>query len=510
MVMVRVGNVSLLIEGDLPMEVSDELRQTLSYVVPGFEYTTTFQHAQEKAEQDGREAWDGRKTLAKWDRRGFRCPTGLYSYIKDLLNKHGIQFGRRDERPAATTSPGWSLVDYEPRDYQVEPIEQGLERQRGVLQAATGAGKTEMMMDMIVRASAFPTVFYVNSCDLLEQTHDRFARHIRYDGKKVKIGRVGAGHFDPQPITIATVQTAERVLTGQYTKYMFDDHNADDKKTKLDERQKAEFADLIADAQFAYCDECHHVSCETIQHVLDASHGARFRFGGSASPWRDDGLDIMIEAAFGRKFCSISASFLIDAGYLVRPTIVFNHFSQALGPTGNFPAHYTTYVVENEARNEFIVERTLHHVDAGKPTIILVKWAKHAVLLSEMIGDSCEVLTSSGKKKKSPKQRKLHLERMRNRELMIIIATTLLDEGVDVPAASAGIFAGGGKSSTRELQRVGRFIRRDPSDPGKDHAVIEEFHEHTKWLTGHAVKRRKILKEEPAFDILDNRVTMEM
>ena len=71
--MVRVGNVSLLIEGDLPMEVSDELRRALSYVVPGFEYTTTFQHAQEKAEQDGREAWDGRKTLAKWDRRGFRC-----------------------------------------------------------------------------------------------------------------------------------------------------------------------------------------------------------------------------------------------------------------------------------------------------------------------------------------------------------------------------------------------------------------------------------------------------
>lgn len=108
----------------------------------------------------------------------------------------------------------------------------------------------------------------------------------------------------------------------------------------------------------------------------------------------------------------------------------------------------------------------------------------------------------------NPKARKEKLDKMRARDLMCIIGTSLLDEGVDVPAAGAGIFAGGGKSSTRELQRVGRFIRKDPADAEKDCAYIEEFFDHTKWLSHHAKARRKILETEKEFEIGDNRATL--
>ena len=91
---------------------------------------------------------------------------------------------------------------------------------------------------------------------------------------------------------------------------------------------------------------------------------------------------------------------------------------------------------------------------------------------------------------------------------MGIIGTTLLDEGVDVPAAGAGIMAGGGKSSTRALQRVGRLIRPDPKDPNKEIAYIEEFFDDTKWLNHHAKARRKIYETERLFQISDNRNTL--
>jgi superfamily II DNA or RNA helicase len=81
---------------------------------------------------------------------------------------------------------------------------------------------------------------------------------------------------------------------------------------------------------------------------------------------------------------------------------------------------------------------------------------------------------------------------------------------VDVPAAGAGIFAGGGKSSTRELQRVGRFIRPDPADPDKKCAYIEEFYDHSKWLRNHAKLRRKILETESAFEISDNNISLSL
>jgi superfamily II DNA or RNA helicase len=99
---------------------------------------------------------------------------------------------------------------------------------------------------------------------------------------------------------------------------------------------------------------------------------------------------------------------------------------------------------------------------------------------------------------------------MRAKKLRCIIGTTLLDEGVDVPAAIAGIFAGGGKSSTRALQRVGRFIRLDPSDPNKNAAYIEEFYDHVRYLDHHARSRRKILQTERLFQISDNRATLQL
>jgi superfamily II DNA or RNA helicase len=139
----------------------------------------------------------------------------------------------------------------------------------------------------------------------------------------------------------------------------------------------------------------------------------------------------------------------------------------------------------------------------------LVKWAAHANTLKNLIPGS-EVLTASGDNKKTPKKRKEVLNRLRSKETMCVIGTTLLDEGIDVPSAEVGIFAGGGKSSTRALQRVGRFIRKDPNNPNKTRAIIEEIFDHTVYLSWHAKARREIMETERNFEIIDNRSTMSV
>ena len=68
----------------------------------------------------------------------------------------------------------------------------------------------------IAKASTFPSVFYVPSCDILEQTYDVFSQYIRYNGQPTPIGRVGAGHCDIRPITIATVQSCQLAIEGKY------------------------------------------------------------------------------------------------------------------------------------------------------------------------------------------------------------------------------------------------------------------------------------------------------
>ena len=499
MVIVRIQNVDMLIEGDLPPDVREEIRAVMSYVVPNFKFTTAYKRA-------GYGKWDGTKTVALRDGKRLRAPAGLLSYLKEILNKRCIQYEVRDERPQTVYSSGYHLDGIVLRDYQEGIVKEALKRQRGVIKAATGSGKTLVMASIIAQASCFPAVFYVTSCDLLEQACDYFTKYLRLNGQPVEIGRIGDGHCDIRPITIATVQSCQRALEGEYTP--FDEFSQDD-KTEFSENQKKQIVDLVKNAQFVYSDEAQHVSCQTIQAILNNSHSARFRFGGSASPWRDDGLDILIEACFGRRLCDISASFLIKKGWLLRPKIIFNHFRQSLAMAANFNAHYSAYVVNNVVRNQWTAERAKFHVSEDRPVIILVKWVEHAEALAALI-PGCEILTSSGDPQKTPRRRKELLNKMRAKELMCIIGTSLLDEGVDVPAAGAGIFAGGGKSSTRELQRVGRFIRPDPADPGKEFAYIEEFYDHTKWLMHHAKTRRKILEVEPEFEISDNKATLAL
>lgn len=520
---IKVTNTVLYLAGDIDAELQKEIQTRLSYVVPGFKFMPRYKEMLARAEETGRAPeWDGTKTIALMQYDGqMKAPTGLFSYIWEILAEKQIPVELIDRRLPATKSEGWSTTcgvanlpedmrELKLRDYQQEVSDAGLNKQRGVMKVSTGGGKTEITVDMIIRAGAFPAMYYVPSCDLLEQAYDRFRMYCLHKGIQAKIGRIGAGHCDIQPITIATVQSCERALTGKFTKYDFDDVDEDD-ETAFNAEQKRDICELVREAQFVYVDECQHTSAETIQTVLGNSYKARYRIGGSASPWRDDGLDILIEACFGRKFCDVTASFLIQQGYLIKPHIIFNHFRHYLGKAATFGAHYKQFVSENSARNLWIAKRAQFHVERNRPTFIIVKWSKHAEILLEEINKlfkGCEVLTSSGKHKLSPAKRKKILEKMRTREIMCCIGTSLLDEGVDVPVATAGIMAGGGKSSTRALQRVGRLIRPDPSDPQKDTAYIEEIYDHCRWLDLHAKARRRIYQTESEFFIGDNRDTL--
>lgn len=490
---VEIGNVFLRVSGLSRPEVVRAIQRRMSYVVPGYKFTPVYKKDP---------SWDGTKTVARRFDSIIQAPTGLLSYLKETLTEHGVAFRILDVRAKAVPSAGYSYEGFVPYDYQSPIVQSILNRQRGVAKIATGGGKTEIAVAACVGASAFPFIFYVPSCDLMKQAHARFTRYVRLNGLPTNIGLVGDGNCDLQPITIMTVQSAQRALEGKFTKF---DDESDDDKTKFDEQQRARVKSFINEAQFVAIDECQHTSSSTIQSVMNHSFRARYRIGFSASPWRDDGLDILIEAAFGRRLCDIDASFLIQGKYLVKPEITFNHLKQTLSPCATYPEQYRTYVVENDFRNEWIAKRALHHIGQGRVTIILVKWVRHAEILAELI-PGCEILSSSGESKKSATKREAIIERMKKKDLLCSIGTSLLDEGVDIPTATAGIFAGGGKSSTRALQRVGRFIRVDRANALKDTAYIEEIHDHCMFLNHHAQMRRKILSTEREFVINDYRI----
>ena len=92
---------------------------------------------------------------------------------------------------------------------------------------------------------------------------------------------------------------------------------------------------------------------------------------------------------------------------------------------------------------------------------------------------------------------------MRSGEANITIASTIFDEGVDCRPLDGLILAGGGKSPTRALQRVGRVLRpyTYPNGRVKQQAMVVDFMDKCRYMEKHSKRRLKIYKSEPAFDV---------
>lgn len=449
--------------------------------------------------------WDGTISTVCFNKTWCRCavkrdgthfPTGLLSLAREFFDANGIVYKRIDKRNIVEKTLQLEMSDsFEIRDYQIDIIDKAISQQRGVIKMATGSGKTAVASKLIQELQISPFIFYVPSIDLLQQSHDELSKFIKSSGSNLEVGIIGNMKCDIKDINIMTIQTAVRALGEKYVKFDKDEETSKDKTiSKINENDKKNIKDLIMSAKGIIIDECQHVACESCQVISDYSESAKYRYGFSATPFRDKGDDILIDACFGKIIVDINASFLIDRGYLVPPTIYFVKVDNMRGTA--FPTYESAYkiaIVENGLRNSYISNIANSMKSQGKVILILCRHIAHGKMLNDMIEGS-EFLHGAW----TGKQRKYHLDKMRSREASITIATQIFDEGIDCRPLDTLILAGSGISQTRALQRVGRTLR--PYD-GKNDAVIIDFEDNCKYMLKHSRKRKKIYQTEPSFNI---------
>lgn len=271
---------------------------------------------------------------------------------------------------------------------------------------------------------------------------------------------------------------------------------------------------------------CHHVPAETISQVARWCENAYYRVGVSATPWRDDGSDLLIDAAFAKRKpdMAINASYLIERGYLVPCTIYWVYMRTVVNGK-NFQQVYNQAIVRNQERNEAIISiayNMLKYKNACE--LILIQRIEHGERIYNMLLDYIELETypmhvkdNSGKDRvvlchnielltgdDDSIKRNAVLQAAREKKCRILIASTIFDEGIDVASLDTLILAGGGKSSTRAFQRIGRVLRlyTDPiTGKKKERATVFDFCDFTKILRRHARARDKMYAQEPAWDI---------
>lgn len=494
MIILSVDNIHTDIKGELPKSCIRDLQKKLSFRKKGFQFIGAYNTwIKDKNSKKVRRAWDGYIKQFWANKKRTYFPTGLYSDVVTYLKSKNIPFTTLDNR----IRPDQNLVlehndKYILRGYQSNVRDRACEMSRGILQCATGGGKTLIGASIIEQLKVSPFIFFVTSIDLLNQAKESLEDYLRYHGSTLRIGQVGGGLIDIADVNVMTVQTAIRALGKKWDKNTKFDSDDTDDLTPIQER-KADIQELIHDARGAFCDEVQHWKSETCQIISKELKSCYFKYGASATPFRDEGDDLTIQACFGKNICQITASQLIREGYLVRPTINIVNIENDKSPFKTWQKIYKHRIVDDPYYNNLVSNIANGYIENGDLTLVLVQQINHGLLLQDMIDGSVFLSGKSAKKKRED-----NIRFLKRGDIRCIISTSIFDEGIDIRPLSSLILAGQGKSKTRAMQRIGRITR---TYEGKISATATDLRVHDKFLLDHSKEREKIYRTEPEYQI---------
>jgi len=368
------------------------------------------------------------------------------------------------------------MRDY-PYDFQPKVMEKAILAKRGILYMATNAGKTEVAC-LIAQCLRLPTLLLTPGKELIYQTADRFMQRLGLTNKEV--GIIGDGRWQEGDwITIASVPSLHKNIKTAKCKKLLD-------RTQL----------LIAD-------ECHSVGANTWFEVMRACN-AYFRFGMSGTPLhRTDGADLRLLSVTGPVITQIRNKFLIDRGISSEVEIKILKVKKPgnIHPKTPYNDAYDVGIVENIWRNAAICRVINHYAEQGLQSVVLVKRIDHGKDIDKRLWNTPHksFLTHQFICGQEPTPvRQKAIKDFSSGDLRTLIATTILDQGVDMPSINVLILAGGGESSIKTLQRVGRGIRKGTT--GKlvvvDFADFQNVH-----LLRHSLQRLKDYRDEECFDM---------
>lgn len=453
------------------------LHNHLSFKLTGVEYTPAYQNG-----------WSGITYLMS---KSGKFNYGLLSKVKTFLNLRKIEFKLEDQRLPKSYSKeldiSESLKTHEliPRDHQLRILDAATKVDRGIIRAATGSGKT-LAAALLTAKINKPTILYVIGLDLLDQFHNLFSKLF-----DEPIGYIGNGTCNIERINIASIWTVGRALK---IDNIIDDEN-DTVEKDVNDSQADKIKSLLAKTKLHILDESHVVTTGTISEIYKHIE-PEYIYGFSGTPFRDDNSDLLVHSILGEQIINISASELIKIGLLAQPLIKFYPIPK-MTVSANYQSAYKEYITENDIRNATIIRLSKELIEKKYTPLVLFKQIKHGDILFDLMeeaGVRCSMLYGNDSLDKRNEVKKDLVDG----NIDLILASTIFDIGLDLPKLSALVLAGGGKSSIRCLQRIGRILRPHEN---KKFAAVVDFYDQCKFLKKHSKVRYEIYKSEEGFKV---------
>lgn len=369
--------------------------------------------------------------------------------------------------------PPDKLIGYELWPHQNKAVDALLIYPTGHVCIPTGGGKTLVIAE-IVRRTNVKTIIVVPSKEILDQIYDRIVECL----PNRKVSRLGGSDdiIRMGDVLITTFQTAS---------------------SRIDDQDEF-MLDFLKDAACLIVDECHHVPADSIQKIATRMVATVLSYGVSATPYRTDGLDILIEGFVGPIRYVITPKELRDGGYIVGAVVqVMNVPSvgkMSSGGSKNYSIIYRDKLVQWKPRNELIAEAINSALYLNKRTICFMKQVKHAEVIYKMTGADKRVAMVTGQMDK--RHRKAIFADLKSGEILVLIST-IGKEGLDIPEIEGVILAGGGSDPSQE---VGRALR---AFPGKTQATIWDTQDNQHYmLVSQSMARQRWFESQEIYEVV--------
>lgn len=433
--------------------------------------------------------WDGMHHFYLEEPRSF--PTGLLEHVESRLEEDEIEFetvGRPVVRKFTEPVPK-KIGPFELRAYQRVGIRKAVCAGRGVLRMPPRSGKTVTHI-ALCEYLGFPSLLLVQSLHLLKQHYELFKSLGVTD-----VGRIGEGLKETKhQHLIATVQTLGRAAN-------------------LGKRWAL---GVLNRTKVIVVDECHNSSSKLYMDILEGTN-APYRFGLSGTPFRAlnqafNPKDWWLVGSTGPLIYDVSSAYLRELGYLAQPKLYMLPIEKKLHLPNEaaFASFYKFGVTANPGRNKAVVNIVRWLVDHKRKVLVLVSKILHGKTLLTMLDEAGvrSAFTFGGKRALFPVRGsfrhghydKALIERFQSRDIEALIASTVMDEGVDFPYLDAVVIAGAGRSSIRAIQRAFRGMT---TFVGKTDTLIFDFFDASAWVLKSQSEARKRAYEAEEIEVID-------
>ena len=414
---------------DCEPSIAQEICDHFTFLVPGHTFMPAFR----------KRLWDGKIRLFNIYNRllygGLLEHLCKFLYIRNYKVKFGSDF------EVSKCDVGSEFINslnlpHSVRDYQIDAINHALSTHKTLLVSPTASGKS-LVIYILVRYLKLKTLILVPTISLVSQMYQDFRSYGWDVANNCHTVHAGRDKGSTLPIIISTWQSLYKLPQKYFEQY-----------------------------QMVIGDEAHGFKSKSLTSIMTKCVNAKYRIGATGTLDGSLTHKLVLEGLFGKTYKVTSTKKLIDAKHLspfeINALVLKHPDSICFNLRDCNYQEELEYLISSKARNVFIKNLVL---DLDKNTLLLFRFVeKHGRLLYNMIKEEADVSNRTtffvfgGTASDTREQIRSIVERETNS--IIVASYGVFSVGVNIRNLHNIVFASPSKSRIRNLQSIGRGLRK--------------------------------------------------